>query len=397
MLVTAANLASTALAQNFAAAMARLGPFGAAPRLAAAVSGGADSTALVLLACDWAAQNRGSILALIVDHGLRPESAAESALTASRLAARGIASKIIVLSGISGPGVQEKARDARYAALAGAAQAEGRLHLLLGHHAADQAETVAMRARRGPGGAEGIAAWAARDNVLLLRPLLNVSPAALRAYLMARGMEWIEDPSNRNPKFERVRIRLEGAGVQPANAGARQEREQEAARFLARHAALRPEGFALLDAPGAPLAALAALLRVVGGNVYPPGQQATAALAAKLRPATLGGVRILAAGRLGPGWLLAREPACVAPPVAARRGAIWDRRFTLEATPPPGQSLGALGDDSKNYKNYNALPSIVVRTMPALRAVDGTLSFPAPVLFTPPGPAAPHPFFSAGQ
>ncbi len=397
MLLAPADSASTALARHFAAAMARLGPFGTPPHLAAAVSGGADSTALALLAHDWAVRNQGSLLALIVDHGLRSESGAEAALTATRLAARGIACKIITLSGLAGPGVQEKARTARYAALAQAASAQGRLHLLLGHHQADQAETVAMRARRGPGGAEGIAAWAARGNVLLLRPLLDVPPAVLRAYLAAQGMEWVEDPSNQNPRFERVRIRFEGAGMQPASAAARQEREQEAARFLARHAALRPEGFAVLDAPAAPAAALAALLRVVGGNVYAPDQPATAALAARLRPATLAGVRILAAGRLGPGWLLVREPAALAPPVPARRGALWDGRFTLEAAPPPGQSLGALGDEAKNHKKYNNLPSVVLRTMAALRAADGTLSFPAPVLFTPPSPAAPHPFFSAGQ
>ncbi len=377
--------------------MDRLGPFGAAPRLAVAVSGGADSTALALLAQEWAGRNRGSVLGLIVDHGLRAESGAEAGLTAARLGELGISCKIIVLSGLAGAGMQERARAARYAALADAAMAAGRLHLLLGHHAADQAETVAMRARRGPGGAEGMAAWVARGQVLLLRPLLGVRPAALRAYLEARGVGWVEDPSNRNPRFERVRIRLEGVEVQPAGETTRLEREQEVALFLAGHATLRPEGFALLDAPAAPPAALGALLRVVGGNVYPPGQQAVAALAGRLRPATLGGVRILAAGRLGPGWLLAREPAALAPPIPARRGAVWDGRFSLEAAPPVAQSFGALGDDAGKYRKYNNLPSVVLRGMPALRGDDGRLGFPAPVSFSPPGPAAAHPFCWGGQ
>jgi tRNA(Ile)-lysidine synthase len=377
--------------------MARLGPFGAAPRLAVAVSGGADSTALALLAQNWAEQNNGSILALIVDHGLREASAAEAELAAARLAVRGIKSKISILSGISAPAIQEKARAARYAALGNAALADGRLHLLLGHHAGDQAETVAMRARRGPGGAEGVAAWTARDKVLLLRPLLEVPPAALRAYLAAENMEWVEDPSNQNQKFERARIRLEGTGAQPAGADARQARELEAAQFLARHAVLRPEGFAVLDAPAAPVAALAALLRVIGGNVYAPDQQATAALAARLRPATLGGVRILAAGRLGPGWLLVREQACLAPPIPARCGALWDGRFTVEATAAPGMSLGALGDATRKYRKYNGLPEVVLCAMPALHGPDGAVSFPAPARFTPPAPVAPHPFFSSRQ
>ena len=196
--------------------MAQLGPYGAHPRLGVAVSGGADSTALALLAQGWAAQNQGTIRAFIVDHGLRPESAAQAALTAGRLQIRGIASEILTLSGLSGPAIQEKARIARYDALATAAMQSGYLHLLLGHHAADQAETVTMRLARGPHGAEGIAPWSARNKILLLRPLLTIQPQELRAYLAATNTEWIEDPSNQNPKFERVRIRQAGTTAQPA-------------------------------------------------------------------------------------------------------------------------------------------------------------------------------------
>jgi tRNA(Ile)-lysidine synthase len=383
------------LAGVFAASMGRLGPFGTAPRLAVAVSGGADSTALALLAQEWAGRHRGGILALIVDHGLRGESADEAALTAARLHARGIASRILTLSGLSGPSIQEKARAARYEALAEAAMEDGRLHLLLGHHAADQSETVTMRLARGTSGTEGIAAWTARHKILLLRPLLSVRPASLRAYLAAGGVGWVEDPSNENRTFERVRIRQAGTSSLPAGAEARRAREQEAAEFLARHATLRPEGFALIDAAAAPQAALGALIRVIGGGDYPPRARAAAMLAAKLRPATLGGVRILAAGRLGPGWLLVREAAACAPLVAARRGVMWDRRFVLDAAPPPGQNFGALRADARKFKKFNGLPDIVLRAMPCLRAVEGgEIIFPPAMRFVPPAPATSHPFLS---
>jgi tRNA(Ile)-lysidine synthase len=380
------------LAQPFAAAMARLGPFGTPPRLAVAVSGGADSSALALLAQSWAAGQNGSILALIVDHGLRESSAAEASLTASRLQVRGIKSRILALRGLSGPAIQEKARAARYDALLAAAEAEKRVHLLLGHHEADQSETLTMRAARGPGGAEGIAAWSARSQAVLLRPLLGIPPAELRAYLLKHGMPWVEDPSNANPAFERVRIRQSGAPTRSAETRSRQVRDREAASFLACFASIHPEGFARLNAAMVPPAALSALIRTLGGNIYPPPQQAIARLAAALRPATLGGVRIVPAGRLGPGFLLAREPAACAAPVPAIAGALWDCRFTL-ASSAAAHSFGALGADAPKFKHYNNLPALVLRGMPCLRGPEGQVVFPIPdVLFTPPAPATSHPF-----
>ncbi len=358
-----------------------------------AVSGGADSTALALLAQHYCAARGGTLQAYIVDHGLREGSAAEAWLTARRLQARGIAARILTLMNLPrGAGVQDAARAARYAALAEAASADGFLHLLLGHHAADQAETVAMRAARGPGGAEGMAGWAARRDILLLRPLLGMRPELLRDYLRAQGMEWVEDPSNQSVKFERVRLRLGGVSAVPAGAAERAAREEEGAKFLAAHAQFRPEGFVLLDAGVVPVAVLGGLIRVVGGAKYPPRREGLARLGAALRPATLGGVRLLKAGRLGPGWLLVREPAACAPAITATQYALWDSRFRLEDLPAPGQSLGALGEDAKNHKYFNNLPNIVLRGLPALRGLDGGVTFPVPVRFTPPAPATTHNF-----
>ena len=186
-------------AAEFGAAMAPLGPFEPAPHLAVAVSGGADSMALAVLAADWAALRAGQVIALVVDHGLRAESRAEAELSRARLDALGIPSELLVLTGLrAGPGLAARARTARHEVLRAACARRGILHLLLGHHAADQAETIAMRmlARTGPAGLAGMAALVEVAAVRLLRPLLAMPPVRLRATLRARGIGWVEDPSN---------------------------------------------------------------------------------------------------------------------------------------------------------------------------------------------------------
>ncbi len=375
--------------------MARRGPFGAKPRFAVAVSGGADSTALALLAHDWAVARQGEIRAFIVDHGLRAESAAEAALTARRLGERGIAAQVLTLSGLAGPGLQARARAARYAALEAAAKAAGCVHLLLGHHAADQAETVAMRAARGESGLEGMPGWAARHDIVIIRPLLEMAPADLRAFLRAEAMEWVEDPSNRDRRFERARVRLDAlqdSGAGAADPAPRLARDAETAAFLARHVTFRPEGFAVLNASAAPPAALAASLRVIGGADFSPARDKVAALAANLYAATLGGVRIAPAGRFGAGWLLAREPAACAAAVPALAGAVWDSRFHLLQNGPAGAMLGPLGADAARFRRFHDLPALVLRGMPCLRAGNAVICFPAQAMFIPPAPAASHPF-----
>ncbi len=387
---------SVSLFTTFAAAMAELGNFGPAPKLAVAVSGGADSMALALLAKGWAATHAATVIALIVDHGLRQASAAEAGMTRDRLAERGFEARILTLSGLpSGAKLQQTARAARYAALAQAARAAGALFLLVGHHQADQAETVAMRAARGTGGLHGMAAFVARTDLVLLRPLLTTTPASLRDFLRSENMPWIEDPSNSDPRFERVRVRLGGSAAGPENPADRRRLEMQAAAFLGRHAVIRPQGFAVIQADAAPPLALAALLRVIGGADYAPRLDAVAQLAAGLRPATLGGVQILKAGKLGPGWLLVREPAACAPPVAAVQGAVWDRRFRL-TEPGIAGSFGALGADAPKFRHGSNLPAVVLRGLPCIRAAGGAGELRlAKAIFTPPGPAAPHPFIAA--
>lgn len=351
--------------------------------------------ALAMLARDYCAARGGTVLALIVDHGLRPDSAREACLTAARLRQQAIAAQILTLRLSLGPALQARARVARYQALAQAAYEAGFAYLALGHHRTDQYETVTMRAAHGPGGGEGMAVWSARAKIVLLRPLLTFLPDDLRAFLQVRGVAWVEDPSNQLRCFERIRVRQDQTGRPPADAAARVAREQQDAAFLARHALLSPHGYAVIAVDSVPSSVLGGLIRTLGGRLYAPRQAGLHRLAAKLFPATLGGVRITPAGRLGPGWLLAREPASCAAPVVAQSGAVWDARFTLLNTVPGAVSLGALGAQANLFRGFEGLPSLVLQGLPALRDAQGMVIFPANVRFTPPLPLAPHPFQAA--
>lgn len=377
--------AAETLAVAFGAAMARLEPFEPAPRLGVAVSGGADSMALAVLARDWVRARGGGVLGLVVDHGLRPESGAEAALTAQRLHALGIPARLLRLTGlVPGSAMAERARSARYAVLRASCAGDGRLHLLLGHHASDQAETVLIR-RQGGSGPAGLAAMPAVTELAelrLLRPLLGIAPGRLRTFLREAGVSWVEDPSNRDLRATRPRLRAmlgdpDGCGAATVALGSaarqagteRAQREMRLAENLAGRAALYPEGFARLSPGPVDPDMLGALVQMVSGAAYPAASAAVAALAASLRPATLAGVRIIPAGRWGEGWLLVREAAAMAPPVPAKSGAVWDARFRLSggAQPPALATLGALGADAARLRRLSPLPAAVLQTLPAVR------------------------------
>jgi tRNA(Ile)-lysidine synthase len=197
---------------GYSATLAGLGPFEPAPHLAVALSGGADSTALTLLTHYWVKGHGGHVTALIVDHGLRPESAAEAAEVQQRMAARGIACVVLTLPTClheETGNLMARARQARYDALTNWCRAADVLHLLVAHHAQDQAETAALHHLRGQteDGAAGMAALSLRSGVRVLRPLLPFSKEQLVAYLLAEPMAWVEDPTNRNLQFRRNALR----------------------------------------------------------------------------------------------------------------------------------------------------------------------------------------------
>ena len=388
-------------AVEFASLIEKLGPFERSPSVAVAVSGGADSMALALLARDWALSCGGSLTALIVDHGLRPESDAEAATVAGWLAARGVPAMVLRWEGEKpSSGIQEAAREARYRLLSRWCAAAGVLHLLLGHHRDDQIETVLLRAARGsgPDGLAGMSAIVELAGCRLIRPLLAVSRDRLRATLRARGQGWIEDPSNQNPAFARVRLRRDlMQRPQPASDAAARARvlaEAAVARLLAASVAIYPEGWAVIQAEpwrGAPGLARRALTRVlvtVGGAAYPPrGDRLDAVLAEVL--AGLPAARTLAGCRLipdGQAVLVVREAgrSRVSPAVAAGR-VVWDRRFAvaLAGVAPEGGRVAALGEAGwrevvANQPELRAksLPFPALMALPALFDLEGVRAVP---------------------
>ena len=366
-----------------------LGPFERAPHLAVAVSGGPDSLALCLLVARWAQSRGGVVTALTVDHGLRPESAAEADQVGAWLAPRGIVHQVLAWHGPKPEaGIQAAAREARYHLLADWCRANGVLHLLLAHHLDDQAETVALRSLRqsGPDGLAGMAPVREIAGLRLLRPLLAVPKHRLIATLRAAGQPWIEDPSNRSETFARSRLRL-APGLQTASLGARAAASAEAraalddraAAWLAAFARIDPAGFVTLRHAAflaAPIEiarrALQRALLVVGNPDYPPRGARLGRLLDVLRNPgcsgrTLAGCRILLRGTE---LLICREPAAIAPPlllepVVWQR---WDRRILVRWQAdhgPAGPALlvRALGADG--WRECKALlPAGLVRNLP---------------------------------
>jgi tRNA(Ile)-lysidine synthase len=193
---------------------------GTAPgRLGVAVSGGADSLALLLLARETFP---GDVTAATVDHRLRPEAAGEAAFVARVCADLGIPHAILAADAPVAGNVQAGARALRYRLLGGWA-GQGRVSwLLTGHHLDDQAETLVMRLNRGAG-LSGLAAIRARTrigDVAVARPLLGWTRSELGAVVADAGLAPVEDPSNGDERFDRARLRPRLAGADWIDAAA---------------------------------------------------------------------------------------------------------------------------------------------------------------------------------
>jgi tRNA(Ile)-lysidine synthase len=233
-----------------------------APAVVLAVSGGPDSTALLVLAARWRASLKKGpqLLAVTVDHGLRPQSAGE-ARAVKRLASRlGVRHRTLRWIGPKPmTGLPEAARTVRYRLLCAAARGAGAAHVLTAHTLDDQAETVMIRMARGSG-PSGLCAMARetlllpspergwsdrrrrsgegsssdatltrraaradlplsgggeRNEILLVRPLLDLPKTRLVGTLEAIGIAFADDPSNCDPRFTRARLR----GLMPVLAG----------------------------------------------------------------------------------------------------------------------------------------------------------------------------------
>ena len=277
-------------------------------RIGLAVSGGPDSLALLLLAHDAIPE---LVEVATIDHGLRPESAAEAEAVAALCGQLGVPHATLRPTVSPTGNLQASARTARYAALGEWALKRGLAAIVTAHHADDQAETLLMRLSRGAGvrglaGMRSAATVPGHPGLPLLRPLLGWRKAELEAIVAQAGIQPARDPSNADPRFERVRVREELAEAHWLNPAA-----------LATTAAHLAEADAALDwaaarewdeqvTPGetgliyTPLAPRAVRLRVIERIVAALGHEGTPrgseiarfddALGAG-RVATLGGVR----------------------------------------------------------------------------------------------------------
>ncbi len=400
-------------ASEFGALVAPLGPFGGRSRVAVAVSGGPDSMALLVLAGRWAAGVGVRLAALTVDHGLRAESAAEASRVAEWCAARRIEHRTLEWRGDKpSTAIQQAARAARYELMVRWCRDHGFAHLLLAHHLGDQAETLLMRLQRGSGvaGLAGMPAVALRDGVRLVRPLLAIPRDRLLATLEAAGQDWLEDPSNHDRRFARVRIRDTAARLAERGVGAgdigrvaaalgrmRAARERGLADLAGCAVAIFPEGYAEVDgeafreaAPAPARHLLSTVLRTVGGRPYEPRSRRLERLAALLetgRPArrhTLGGCLVEPAGN---GFRVCREPRAIRAVRELGGSATfrWDRRFDIavsaaDAEVRQGARIGALGEagwqaiaETAGTRSLCLPPASVLFGLPALWA-DGQVA-----------------------
>lgn len=352
------------LFSTFSATMGAL-CLGAKPtRIAVAVSGGADSMAACLLAKEWAKAHSISLLALTVDHGLRPESRAEAERVHTLLTSLGVTHKILTWEGQKPrTRLQERAREARLALLAKECQIAHIQHLILAHHQGDQDETRLMRLARGTTllGLAGMSAAREKDGVCLLRPLLATPKSALVAYLEEAHVPWIEDPSNNKDIFTRVLLRKAvGCGrLEPLEEDAhlasfRHFWEKHLIFLLDRlgglengayaHIALTP--FHLLPRAWQE-GLLARLVPIIGGRDYPLRRETLARLLDKTHAAqgfTGGGCLFRLRGKTL--WIM-REPSLIrdSSHLIKSQSATWDGRFSYFGPSEPGilEKLGEAG------------------------------------------------------
>jgi tRNA(Ile)-lysidine synthase len=214
----------------------------ALPAIVLAVSGGPDSVALMWLMARWRrALSKGPrLVAVTVDHGLRPEAAREARNVKALARALDLEHRTLRWTGDKPrSGVPAAARAARYRLLAKAARGAGARHVLTAHTRDDQAETLLMRLLRGSGiaGLSAMARESERDGVVLARPFLDVPKARLIATLSKAGIAFADDPTNRDPIFTRPRLRALLPAL-AAEGGDAQSLARLAARFARANAAI---------------------------------------------------------------------------------------------------------------------------------------------------------------
>ena len=362
---------------EFSKLMRALGPFERRPKLAIGFSGGADSTGLLVLAARWAKRRNGVIFALTVDHGLRDDSLAEAKIAQKNIKALGVAGYILPWVGPKPTsGVQNAAREARFSIMSSWCYRRGILHLLLAHHEDDQAETLLHRLGRktGADGLAGMPRIREAFDVRILRPCLSVSRARLSASARKRGIRCVEDPSNKDRTYARVRLRnllpslkeeqicaAALAGTAERLADVRRLLENQIGQILASSAELNSLGYAKINNmvlrkldPELARRSLERLLGTIGGHFYPTRRYLLDNIIGKLQKEGLSSRRTIAGCFVQPeknDILIIREAVrCEEKEITSGVWVDWDRRFRIRVNRPKNDKYGGfiirpLGDN----------------------------------------------------
>lgn len=382
------------------------------PVIALAVSGGADSLALMLLAQRWVAglQNPPKLIVYSLDHGLRPEAAGEVAMVLKAASALGLVARGLAWTGPKpSSGMQAAARLARYRLMGAAMAEDGATVLVTAHHRQDQAETVLMRMAHGSGieGLKGMTAVAEIEGVTVHRPLLSIDPTALRELVLEAGLVPAEDASNADPHYERVRWRqampgLAALGLDSASIGLFAERMAEADAAIAQMAdgcfaeIVRLDGFGAARIELAPFNGLSAaistrllgrVLNIVGGRQKPRAlgqverlRQSIASDTLAKSTTVLGCVVRIKDGAIA----VAREPGRALPQDATllpHGELVWDERFRIVNGSGDAGLTASVADYLPRHRLEEFLgfkvtaPAEAIRTAPIVRdAAGGVLS-----------------------
>ncbi|MCB1485872.1 MAG: tRNA lysidine(34) synthetase TilS [Bauldia sp.] len=393
-----------------AEAEALLAPVADAGVIALAVSGGADSLALLDIVDRWRrTPGRPAVVVLTVDHRLRKGSDREAAEVVVTARERGLPAHHLTVADLPPDSDEEAARHARYRLLFGAARGEGASHLLLAHHRDDQAETFLIRLQRGSGifGLAAMRRLVEADGITVFRPFLDIPRSRLAATTVVAGLVAVDDPMNRDPRFLRARIRqdmprLAAAGLGPAElaaaaaqfASAADAIEASADRFIA--GAVTVDELGIVRLPLRSFAAepdavrhrvLVRGLLAIGGEGYPPRFQRLEALDRAIRDFTGGRFKRTLAGTVaeirGDAVLLFREEGregLPESPVGAGFEGVWDGRFRIAVGPeePAGLVVGALGEADRQAirARIEGIPAAALAVQPAFRRNGRLLRVP---------------------
>lgn len=366
-------------------------------RLGVAVSGGSDSLGLLHLLAET---KKFALSVVTVNHGLRPAAASEALHVARLCDGLSVPQTIVEWQGWDGRGnLQDQARRNRYSLIADWARTEGVEAVALGHTRDDVAETLLMRLARASG-VDGLSAMPRRfkrDGMVFLRPLLDVGRAELRVYLGQRKVTWVDDPSNEDDQFERVRARdalaaLTPLGLGPETLAQVAQNLSDARDALASVAAEWVESAAKVDAGdiifdrtalnGLPAELrrriVSGALRFVSSAEYGPRRDALAGALDAItsrRNHTVHGCLIMVSDMT---VRITREAAAVGtlegPPDQP-----WDRRWRVTGPDVSGCTLRALGDELAQVPGWRETrrPRASLLSSPAIW--DGDTLVAAPV------------------